>query len=66
MSDCLALLRAFCQWKIAGVKGLILSNMARRGRDVGRLYRGGYEKGMEKKEQEIRNALNLQKNKKNQ
>ena len=43
------------------MKGLILRNMAGRERDGGRLYESGYKKRMRKKEQEIRNALNLQK-----
>jgi len=37
--------------------------MAGRERGGGRLYESGYKKRMKKKEQEIRNALNLQKNK---
>jgi len=49
VSGGLPTLRAFCQWKIEHqvrkccVKGLILRNMARRERDVGRLYQGGYK-----------------------
>jgi len=49
VSGGLALLRAFCQWKIEHqirkccVKGLILRNMAGLERDAGRLYKSGYE-----------------------
>ena len=45
----LALLRAFCWWKIEHqirkccVKGLILRNMAGRQRDAGCLYESGYK-----------------------
>jgi len=46
--QCLAVLRAFCQWKIEHqikkccAKGLILRNMAERERDAG-LYESGYK-----------------------
>ena len=60
MSGGLALLRAFCQWKIElCVKGLILRNMAGRKRDAGRLYESGYKKRMKKRTGK-RNYLNLQ------
>jgi len=47
VSGCLALLRAFCQWKIEHqlrkrcVKGLILRDMAGSERDAGCLYESG-------------------------
>jgi len=49
VSGGLALLRAFCQWKIQHqirkycVKALILRNIAGRERDAGRLYESGYK-----------------------
>jgi len=49
VSGSLALLRAFCQWKIEHqirkccVKGLMLRNMAGRERDAGCLYESGYK-----------------------
>ena len=66
MAGGLALVWAFCRWKVEHqvrnccVKGLIPRNMAGRERDAGRLYESGYKKRMKKKEQKIRNALNLQ------
>jgi len=49
VSGGLALLRAFCKWKIEHqiskccVKGFILRNMAGRERDAGCLYESGYK-----------------------
>ena len=49
MTGGLALLRAFCQWKIEHqirkccAKGLILRNMVGRERDADRMYESGYK-----------------------
>jgi len=63
----LALVRAFCQWCIehtvrkCRVKSLVRRNMDGRERDADRVYVNGYTKRMKKKEEKIRNSLNLQK-----
>jgi len=57
----LALLRAFCFVSVRLNIKYESHQVAGREQDAGRLYGSGYKKIMKKKEQEIRNALNLKK-----